>query len=164
MLERTYNAIVTYCSKLGEHWDNECGANIGGALAAESWGKYIAVKGNVHKKPFHNKGWEYLEYLEDIFLQGGATGAHAFRAGASNPIPIASTDGSNASGTTPIPPPSVSDSIPVSVMSVGSLAIASNPITSDPPASNPPTSTLGGKCSFNTISADVTDTAPPVGS
>ncbi|KAI6014240.1 hypothetical protein BKA83DRAFT_4499435 [Pisolithus microcarpus] len=106
-------------------------------------------------------GWEYLEYLEDIFPQGGATGAHAFRAGASNPIPVASTDGSNASGTTPIPPPSVSDSIPVSVVSVGSLAITSNPITSDPPASNPPTSTSGGKRSFNTMSADVMDTAPP---
>ncbi|KIK12617.1 hypothetical protein PISMIDRAFT_46886, partial [Pisolithus microcarpus 441] len=66
-LKQTYNAIVTYRSKSGEHWDNECGANIGGALAAESWGKYIAVKGNVHMKPFRNKGWEYLEYLEDIF-------------------------------------------------------------------------------------------------
>ncbi|KIK16584.1 hypothetical protein PISMIDRAFT_84482, partial [Pisolithus microcarpus 441] len=66
-LKQTYNAIMTYHSKLGEHWDNERGANIGGALAAESWSKYVAVKANVQMKPFHNKGWEYLEFLEDIF-------------------------------------------------------------------------------------------------
>ncbi|KIK24236.1 hypothetical protein PISMIDRAFT_98860, partial [Pisolithus microcarpus 441] len=66
-LKQTYNAIVTYRSKSGEHWDNERGANIGGALAAESWSKYVAVKANAQMKPFHNKGWEYLEFLEDIF-------------------------------------------------------------------------------------------------
>ncbi|KIK15121.1 hypothetical protein PISMIDRAFT_115772, partial [Pisolithus microcarpus 441] len=43
-LKQTYNAIMTYRSKLGEHWDNERGANIGRALAAESWSKYVAVK------------------------------------------------------------------------------------------------------------------------
>ncbi|KIK15117.1 hypothetical protein PISMIDRAFT_115748, partial [Pisolithus microcarpus 441] len=67
-LKQTYNAIMTYRSKLGEHWDNERGANIGGALAAESWSKYVAA--NAQMKPFHNKGWEYLEFLEDIFPQG----------------------------------------------------------------------------------------------
>ncbi|KIK17968.1 hypothetical protein PISMIDRAFT_44341, partial [Pisolithus microcarpus 441] len=67
-LKQMYNAIMTYHSKSGEHWDNECGANISGVLVVESWGKYIA--GNAHMKPFHNKGWEFLEYLEDIFPQG----------------------------------------------------------------------------------------------
>ncbi|KAI5990585.1 hypothetical protein EDC04DRAFT_2911895 [Pisolithus marmoratus] len=150
VLKQTYNAIVTYHSRSGEHWDNECGANIGRVLVAESWSKYIAVKANIHMKPFHNKGWEYLEFLEDIFLQGGATGAHAFHAGASNPIIAANTDGSNASSTTPIPVTFIGDSIPISNMSVGSLAIisnppASNPPTSNPPTSNPPASTSGEK-------------------
>ncbi|KAI5987727.1 hypothetical protein EDD15DRAFT_2372113 [Pisolithus albus] len=156
VLKQTYNVIVTYCNKLGEHWDNQCGANISRVLVVENWAKYIAVKANVHMKLFHNKGWEYLEYMEDIFPQGGATGAHAFCAGASN-IPAANTNGSNASGTTPIPPPSVSDSIPISL---DSLAIDSNAITSDPPASEPLTSASGGKRSFNMMSTDVTDTAP----
>ncbi|KAI6006362.1 hypothetical protein EDC04DRAFT_2907927 [Pisolithus marmoratus] len=157
---------MTYHSRLGEHWDNECGANVSGVLVAESWSKYVAVKANTHMKPFHNKGWEYLEFLEDIFLQGGATGAHAFCAGASNPIISANTDGSNVSSSTPIPLTSISDSIPISNVSVGSPAIisnppASNPLASNPPTSNPPASTSGEKQLFNMMSANTMDTAAP---
>ncbi|KIK19904.1 hypothetical protein PISMIDRAFT_43162, partial [Pisolithus microcarpus 441] len=68
VIKQTYNVIITYCSKLGKHWDNECCANISGVLAGESWSKYIA--GNILMKPFCNKGWEYIKYLEDIFPQG----------------------------------------------------------------------------------------------
>ncbi|KIK17379.1 hypothetical protein PISMIDRAFT_15155 [Pisolithus microcarpus 441] len=159
VLKQTYNTIVTYRSKSGEHWDNERGANISGALAAESWSKYVAVKANAQMKPFRNKGWEYLEFLEDIFPQGGATSTHAFHAGASNPVFTTNIDGSSVSGTTPTPIASIGDhgdSIPISVMPVGSLALIANPPTSDPPAT-----TSGGKRSFNAMSADVTDTAPP---
>ncbi|KAI6033624.1 hypothetical protein PISMIDRAFT_113865, partial [Pisolithus microcarpus 441] len=75
-IKQTYNAIITYRSKSGKHWDNEHGANISGALAGENWSKYVT--GNALMRPFHNKGWEYIDFLEDIFLQGGATGVHAF--------------------------------------------------------------------------------------
>ncbi|KAI6038268.1 hypothetical protein EDC04DRAFT_2896677 [Pisolithus marmoratus] len=177
---------MTYCSRLGEHWDNECRENISGVLVAEGWSKYIAVKANAHMKPFCNKGWEYLEFMEDIFLQGGATGTHAFHAGASNPIVAANTNGSNISSSTPIPLASISDSIPISNVSVGSLAIisspptsnppasnaptsnsptsnppTSNPPTSNPPACNPPASTLVERQLFNMISANTMDTAAP---
>ncbi|KAI5987592.1 hypothetical protein EDC04DRAFT_2589210, partial [Pisolithus marmoratus] len=67
VLKQTYNAIMTYHSRLGEHWDNEHGAKISGALGAEQWSKYVAIKMNSLMKPFCNKGWEYLDLMEDIF-------------------------------------------------------------------------------------------------
>ncbi|KAI6166486.1 hypothetical protein EDD17DRAFT_1753348 [Pisolithus thermaeus] len=144
VLKQTYNAIGAVY--IPTHWDNEHGANISGVLAAEAWSKYIAVKANTHMRPFRNKGWEYLEFMEDIFPQGGATGAHAFHAGASNPVFTTSTDGSSISGTTTTPVASISgcsDSIPIPIPVT--LAFIANPPTSDPPTSNPPTTTLGGK-------------------
>ncbi|KIO07259.1 hypothetical protein M404DRAFT_96827, partial [Pisolithus tinctorius Marx 270] len=60
-LKHTYNAIMTYCSGSGKHWDNENGVNICGAADAEKWAKFVSVK------PFHNKGWQYLPMMEDIF-------------------------------------------------------------------------------------------------
>ncbi|KIO14676.1 hypothetical protein M404DRAFT_17535 [Pisolithus tinctorius Marx 270] len=44
LLKHTYNAIMTYRSGSGEHWDNENGANICGAADAEKWAKFIGVK------------------------------------------------------------------------------------------------------------------------
>ncbi|KAI5997718.1 hypothetical protein EDC04DRAFT_2612515 [Pisolithus marmoratus] len=170
-IKQTYNAIITYCSKSGKHWDNEHGTNISGALAGENWSKYVAVKANILMKPFHNKGWEYMEYLEDIFPQGGATGAHTFCAGTSQyTIPSASTDDS-------ISTPIHSHSTPVtSVASIGPAAPTSNLPASNPPISNPPTlsspapnpPTLnptapnsGGKHSFAVMSSEVADTTFP---
>ncbi|KIO11979.1 hypothetical protein M404DRAFT_125364, partial [Pisolithus tinctorius Marx 270] len=66
-LKHTYNAIMTYRSGSGKHWDNENGANICGAADAEKWAKFVGVKQNVAMKPFHNKGWQYLPMMEDIF-------------------------------------------------------------------------------------------------
>ncbi|KAI5981524.1 hypothetical protein EDD15DRAFT_2203873 [Pisolithus albus] len=149
-----------------EHWDNEHGANISGALAGENWSKYIATKGNALMKPFRNKGWEYLEYLEDIFPQGGATGAHAFRAGTSQyTIPTASTEDSIS---TPIHFPSTPAT---SVVSIGPTAPTSDlPVSTppalvspavNPPAPNPPLSNSGGKRSFAAMSSEVADTTSP---
>ncbi|KIN98651.1 hypothetical protein M404DRAFT_98493, partial [Pisolithus tinctorius Marx 270] len=63
-LKHTYNAIMTYHSGSGKHWDNENGANICGAADAEKWAKFISVK------LFRNKGWQYLLMMGDIFPQG----------------------------------------------------------------------------------------------
>ncbi|KIO11766.1 hypothetical protein M404DRAFT_118172, partial [Pisolithus tinctorius Marx 270] len=69
-IKQIYNAIMTYCRGSGEHWDNENGANICGAADAEKWGKFVAIKRNTIMRPFCNKGWEYLHFMEDIFPQG----------------------------------------------------------------------------------------------
>ncbi|KIO01203.1 hypothetical protein M404DRAFT_106599, partial [Pisolithus tinctorius Marx 270] len=68
LLKHTYNAIMTYHSRSGEHWDNENGANICGVADAEKWAKFVSQ--NVAMKPFCNKGWQYLPMMEDIFPQG----------------------------------------------------------------------------------------------
>ncbi|KIN93818.1 hypothetical protein M404DRAFT_170082, partial [Pisolithus tinctorius Marx 270] len=60
-LKHMYNAIMTYRSGSGKHWDNENSANICGVADAEKWAKFVAMK------PFHNKGWQYLPMMEDIF-------------------------------------------------------------------------------------------------
>ncbi|KIO03203.1 hypothetical protein M404DRAFT_92156, partial [Pisolithus tinctorius Marx 270] len=67
-IKQIYNTIMTYCRGSAEHWDNENGANICGAADMEKWGKYI--QRNTIMKPFHNNGWEYLQFMEDIFPQG----------------------------------------------------------------------------------------------
>ncbi|KIN97939.1 hypothetical protein M404DRAFT_159150, partial [Pisolithus tinctorius Marx 270] len=69
-IKQIYNAIMTYCRGSGEHWDNENSANICGAADAEKWGKFVAIKRNTIMRPFRNKGWEYLHFMEDIFPQG----------------------------------------------------------------------------------------------
>ncbi|KAI5995247.1 hypothetical protein EDC04DRAFT_2981189 [Pisolithus marmoratus] len=171
-IKQTYNVVITYHSKLGKHWDNDHGTNISGALAGENWSKYITVKANVLMKPFHNKGWEYMEYLEDIFPQGGATSTHAFHAGTSQyTIPSASTDNS-------ISTPIHSHFTPAtSIASIGPAAPTSNLPASNPPISNPPTPNSpapnppalnptapnsGGKCSFAVMSSEVADTTSPL--
>ena len=94
-LKATYNAIQTYRSKSGVHWDDEHGGNIQGAVATATWDEYMSrkvripstlvsthahdIQGNKHMKEFRNKGWPYLAMVEEIYPQGGATGGGAFR-------------------------------------------------------------------------------------
>ncbi|KAI6012945.1 hypothetical protein BKA83DRAFT_4500641 [Pisolithus microcarpus] len=170
-IKQTYNVIITYHSKSGKHWDNEHGTNISGALAGENWSKYVAVKGNALMRPFCNKGWEYMDFLEDIFLQGGATSMHAFHAGTSQyTVPTASTEDSSSTpvhfhSTPATSPASFGPAAPASNLPISNPPISNPPAPNSPapnsPAPNPPTSNSGGKHLFTAMSSEVVDMTSP---
>ncbi|KIO00564.1 hypothetical protein M404DRAFT_29490 [Pisolithus tinctorius Marx 270] len=141
-LKHMYNAIMTYCSGSGEHWDNENGANICGVADAEKWAKFVGVKRNMAMKPFCNKGWQYLPMMEDIFPQGGMTGSHAFHPGVLNPTLTVTTD-SDFTVSVPPNPMTTTDS------------------TTSVPSIPPSTAAFGGKRSFTVMSTDITEMASP---
>ncbi|KAF9237859.1 hypothetical protein BU15DRAFT_34672, partial [Melanogaster broomeanus] len=66
-LKAIYNAIEVYRNRSGVHWDNERGADIQGADAAQVWKDHVVQKGNAAIKPFRNGGWEHYEKIHDIF-------------------------------------------------------------------------------------------------
>ncbi|KAI9457695.1 hypothetical protein HD554DRAFT_2141816 [Boletus coccyginus] len=78
-LKAIYAAISHYCNQSGFHWDNENGANIQGTAASQVFDTYVAKKGNGLMKNFHNRGWKYLEQVEDILPHGGTLGERSYR-------------------------------------------------------------------------------------
>ncbi|KAI9573967.1 hypothetical protein HD554DRAFT_2210351 [Boletus coccyginus] len=78
-LKAIYAAISHYRNQSGFHWDNENGANIQGTTASQVFDTYVAKKGNGLMKNFRNRGWKYLEQVEDILPHGGALEERSYR-------------------------------------------------------------------------------------
>ncbi|KAG1863202.1 hypothetical protein DFJ58DRAFT_725099 [Suillus subalutaceus] len=72
MLKTTFQAIRTYHSKSGCHWDDEHGANIDGPAAEAVWKEYVGKKSNSPMKPFKNNGWPFYSKMDQILPEKSA--------------------------------------------------------------------------------------------
>ncbi|KAF8804214.1 hypothetical protein BYT27DRAFT_7243939 [Phlegmacium glaucopus] len=126
-LKATYRAIQTYQDTSGVHWDTPDDAEIGrGANVTTD----AEAQKNHPMKPFRNRGWQWLRYMEKILPVAGATGAHSYA-----PTEAAMEVDATIQASTPI---SIAASTPASAITSTSAAstsaISSADIISEQPA------------------------------
>ncbi|KAL4072280.1 hypothetical protein J3A83DRAFT_4240665 [Scleroderma citrinum] len=91
ILRNHYLVICNWCRLSGVYWDNVRGANIVSNAATTVFEIFLhARKANAIMENYQTTSWKYLEKMEDIFPEGGTTGAQAFCGGATSTLPSTS--------------------------------------------------------------------------
>ncbi|KAH0836363.1 hypothetical protein J3R83DRAFT_7934 [Lanmaoa asiatica] len=146
-LKKIYNTIKTYRHRSGVHWNNEHGVNITCIADEKDWSNHTSKKGNEVLKPYHNTGWEYHQWISNIFPSGGAQGNNTFRpttvptalsietiSASADPVSQLSTLKRHNSFSDMPPPDSssiaTSDFVSVLVPAHGTLSVLSHPCKS----------------------------------